>query len=109
MKHFTVLSVDDVAAMLAAETETIVDLAKSGDLPGTKFGKSWIFLAEDVHRFLKVRISNETFARRRSKEEATLPPYVRVLPARKGRRPPITLEEIDALARAHGIHFDNEK
>jgi excisionase family DNA binding protein len=66
------LDVAEVAALLRAEPETIMQFARRGDLPGTRIGKSWVFLREDVLVFLKNQIAKDTEKRRR--ERATLSP-----------------------------------
>lgn len=53
-----------VASYLGARTETVAQLARKGELPGAQIGKGWIFLREDVLRFLRDRIARETESRR---------------------------------------------
>ena len=65
------LDVAEVAALLRAEAETIMQLARRGELPGTRIGKSWVFLREDVIMFLKNQIVKETEERRRKQASIT--------------------------------------
>jgi hypothetical protein len=58
------LDLHGVAALCKAEPETIAQYARSGELPGTKMGKSWVFLRDDVLAFLRKRIAEETEMRR---------------------------------------------
>lgn len=58
------LDLHGVAALCKAEPETIAQYARSGELPGTKMGKSWVFLRDDVLAFLRKRIAEETELRR---------------------------------------------
>lgn len=58
------LDLQGVAALFRAEPETIAQYARSGELPGTKMGKSWVFLRDDVLAFLRKRILQETEERR---------------------------------------------
>lgn len=58
------LDLHGVAVLCKAEAETIAHYARSGELPGTKMGKSWVFLRDDVITFLRKRITEETEARR---------------------------------------------
>jgi hypothetical protein len=60
-----------VAALLQADPETIAQYARTGELPGTRIGKGWIFLWEDVLAFLRQRIAADTAARR-AKQTAPL-------------------------------------
>jgi hypothetical protein len=52
------MDVADVAAFLKAEPETIAQYARAGELAGTRIGKGWIFLREDVLAFLRGRKAN---------------------------------------------------
>jgi hypothetical protein len=61
-----------VATLFKAEPETIANYARSGELPGTKMGKSWVFLRGDVIAFLRQRIAQETQRRRGGSEEKSL-------------------------------------
>jgi excisionase family DNA binding protein len=65
MSAHETLDVAEVAALLRAEAETIMQLARKGELPGTRIGKSWVFLREDVIAFLKEQIARDTEERRR--------------------------------------------
>jgi excisionase family DNA binding protein len=65
------LDLQGVAALLKAEPETVALYARAGELPGTKMGKSWVFLREDVLEFLRKRIAVET-EERLGKRNATL-------------------------------------
>ncbi|MDQ1835526.1 helix-turn-helix domain-containing protein [Massilia scottii] len=78
------LGVTEAAALLHAEHETVLLYARRGELPGTRIGKSWVFMREDVLAFLRKQISADTEARRRNNEK---PPAALAHPApRRGRR-----------------------
>ena len=59
------LGVSEAATLLHAENETVMLYARSGELPGTRIGKSWVFLKADVLSFLRNRILSDTEERRR--------------------------------------------
>ena len=81
------LGVPEAALLLRAENETIMLYARSGELPGTRIGKSWVFLREDVLAFLRHQIKNDTEERRRNRER---PPAALAVPTpQRGRRKPI--------------------
>src|SRR5690349_12750215 len=65
------LDLQGVATLFKAEPETVAQYARAGELPGTKMGKSWVFLREDVLEFLRKRIAVET-EERLEKRNATL-------------------------------------
>lgn len=67
------LDLQGVAALFRAEPETIAQYARSGELPGTKMGKSWVFLRDDVLAFLRKRILQETEERRGQRSDCTVP------------------------------------
>lgn len=58
------MDVAEAAAMLRAEVATVLQYARRGDLPGTRIGKSWVFLREDVMSFLREQIAKDTEERR---------------------------------------------
>jgi hypothetical protein len=83
------LDLQDVAILFRAEPETIAQYARSGELPGTKMGKSWIFLREDVLAFLRKRILEETEERRGKCTDLAaplLPEAVLLIPEPRTRR-----------------------
>lgn len=79
------LDIAEAAALLRAEAETIMQLARKGALPGTRIGKSWVFLREDVIAFLKEQISKDTEERRR-RHASLSPSAIVVATPRKSRR-----------------------
>jgi excisionase family DNA binding protein len=78
------LDTSEVAALLRAESETVLQLARTGELPGTRIGKSWVFLREDVIAFLKERITKDTMERRH--HHASIAPFAIAFPVRKTSR-----------------------
>jgi hypothetical protein len=67
------LDLHGVAALCKAEPETIAQYARAGEIPGTKMGKSWVFLKDDVIAFLRKRIAEETELRRERHSIGTKP------------------------------------
>jgi excisionase family DNA binding protein len=64
MNSDVTLDITEVATMLRADPETIMRLARTGELPAAHIGKSWVFLRDDVISYLKERILKETTGRR---------------------------------------------
>jgi excisionase family DNA binding protein len=60
-----ILDVVEASTLLRADPETVLQFARKGQLPGTRIGKSWVFLREDVIGFLKGQIARDTEERRR--------------------------------------------
>lgn len=74
------------AALLNADAETILLLARRGELPGTKIGKSWVFLRIDVLDFLRTKVRIDTAKRRESIGAPEVPSAVLVVAPRPKRR-----------------------
>lgn len=58
------IDVNQAAAMLFTSRGIVLALAKSGRLPGTKIGRSRVFLRADVLSFLRSRVDADTTSRR---------------------------------------------
>lgn len=97
------LDIHQAAAMLHADEETVLTLARSGELPGTKIGRPWVFLRTDVLDFLRARVGSDTAQR---KQAAATPPTVAtvVVPQRSRRRTSLPtlpdLASLSAIARS---------
>lgn len=68
------MDLPSVALYLGAKAETVAQLARKGELPGAQIGKGWIFLREDVLRFLREHITQETEERRAAQLKAQCEP-----------------------------------
>lgn len=64
------LDLESVAALFQAEPDTVAQYARTGELPGTRIGKGWIFLREDALAFLRERIARDTAARKAAHAQA---------------------------------------
>lgn len=77
-----VMSKDEVAEILDCEPVTVEEKARTGELPGVKFGRSWIFpktaLLECLH----------TKALENTKPRTTVSPTARAVTNTAKRRPP---------------------
>ena len=60
------LGVDEAAALLCAEADTVMHLARRREMPGAKVGKAWVFMRSDVLSFLRAKIDAETLQRRKN-------------------------------------------
>lgn len=58
-----ILTTEEVAELLKCSTRTVEDHARSGRIPGAKFGDGWVFAADLVVEAVK-RISLEEAKRR---------------------------------------------
>ncbi len=65
------LGIEEAAALLRADAATVMQYARRGELPGTRIGKSWVFLREDILSFLRSQINRDT--QERLAKRSTLP------------------------------------
>jgi hypothetical protein len=100
------LNAADVATLLYADPETVLTYARCGELPGTRIGKSWVFLRADVLDFLRARIAADTKKRRCAASVRRHDPVAIAVPASRSstrrRAPPVELPAlpIDADQRS---------
>lgn len=64
---FETFDIEEVAGILNASEATILLLADSGDLPGAKIGKSWVFESNLIHQYLLEQIRIQTAERRQKR------------------------------------------
>jgi excisionase family DNA binding protein len=50
------LNLEETAKLLKVHIETVSRLAKTGQLPGAKIGRAWVFLEEDLIEYLREQI-----------------------------------------------------
>ena len=50
------LNLEETARFLKVHIETVSRLAKTGQLPGAKIGRSWVFLEEDLIEYLREQV-----------------------------------------------------
>jgi excisionase family DNA binding protein len=96
------LGVAEVAAILHADGETIMQYARRGELAGTRIGKSWVFMRDDVIAFLRKQIAVDTLERQRRQASANAV-YVGVS-VRSRRR---TLPELPAAPTSQDPRSEN--
>lgn len=82
-----VIGSEECAALLCCTKEQIEELARSGDLPGTKIGRAWRFLRADVLTWLSERAHAEAQERRAKRQ----PRQVQPGPPKPRRRVPPAL------------------
>lgn len=58
------LNTAEVAELVHAEPSTVANLALRGELPATTIGKGYIFLRDDVMRYVREKIERDTAERR---------------------------------------------
>lgn len=82
------LGVEECAALLRVDKSTILQLAQSGEIPGAKIGKAWVFIVEDVMNYLRMKVEQQVAERRAAAEDGTLYRVNSVLKEHKKRGRP---------------------
>ena len=80
-----VLETEAVASLLRCAPTTVRDRARTGDLPGIKFGDDWVFPAEALHMRL-TELALEQAAKRRQPAAASA--QLHTVPKKTKRTPP---------------------
>lgn len=52
------LNILEAAAFLGAHKETVRRMAASGDIPGVKIGRGWLFLEQDLVMYIRSKYAN---------------------------------------------------
>lgn len=60
----SVLDIHDLAEVFGCSTEKIKRMARSGELPAFKFGRTWFVTPNDLERFLANRVESNGHLRR---------------------------------------------
>lgn len=58
----------ECSEMLGCTPQQIEDLARSGEIPGLKFGRSWLFMRDDLLVFLAEKAREEARERRAKRQ-----------------------------------------
>lgn len=53
----------ECADLLKVDRNTILKIAATGELPGAKIGRAWVFLEDDVLSFLRKKVQEQSNAR----------------------------------------------
>ncbi|MPS30547.1 MAG: DNA-binding protein [Alcaligenaceae bacterium] len=85
--HDEILDVSDVAAMLRCDEKTVEMKTRDGDLPGLKFGRSWVYPRTALMARLSELAAMECAQRRAPRVQAPTS-AARVERRRRGRVPP---------------------
>lgn len=52
------LNIEEAAKFLGAHRETIRRMAASGELPGVKIGRGWVFIEQDIVMYMRNKYSS---------------------------------------------------
>lgn len=75
---------EECAAMLRCTVDQVEELARGGDIPGLKIGRSWLFMRNDLLAYLAEKAREEAQERRSKRQPGTTP-----IVKPKSRRPPV--------------------
>lgn len=59
-----VLNAEECAELLRCCTDTVEEMSRSGELPGVKFGRGWIYVTSDLLAYLAEKARREAEERR---------------------------------------------
>ena len=54
------LNLTEAADMLKVHENTVLDLVSSGDVPGAKIGRAWVFLDDDLFAYVRKQINQQS-------------------------------------------------
>ncbi|HAU0262587.1 TPA: helix-turn-helix domain-containing protein [Legionella pneumophila] len=57
--HMNTLNIEEASKFLGAHRETIRRMAASGELPGVKIGRSWVFIEQDLVMYMRNKYSSD--------------------------------------------------
>lgn len=55
---------EEAADLLKVARSTVLELAESGELPGAKIGRAWVFIADDLIEWLRGKTAAQVKSRR---------------------------------------------
>jgi excisionase family DNA binding protein len=75
----------EAAAFLKVDRSTALDLVGSGEHPGAKIGRAWVFLEDELVDYLRAKTREQTRERRQQRE---VDRQLSAASAREGSAPP---------------------
>lgn len=54
------LSLNEAAEVLKVHENTVMELASTGEIPGAKIGRAWVFIDEDLIAFVRRQITQQS-------------------------------------------------
>lgn len=82
------INAEQCAKLLGCTEETVEELTRKGDLPGLKFGRSWVFVRADLLAYLAERARLEADERRSGRANAQrAAPSMRAIKPRRQQPP----------------------
>ena len=82
------IDTEQCAELLHCKPDQVEELARTGEIPGLKLGRSWLFIRSDLLAYLAEKARSEAQDRRAKRQPAA---NVREISARARRRPPPAL------------------
>lgn len=86
------ISAAEVADLLNCTEEQVEGLTRKGEIPGTKFGKSWVYVRSDLLAYVAERARRE--AQERRQERGGRAGTQKITPLKPRRRTPPTLPQL---------------
>lgn len=83
------LNLEECAAFLKVHPNTVSDLAVTGELPGAKIGRAWVFVEDDVLDYLREQVRIQVERRKSAQGTKVIAYYIAPEDRRRGRRRPL--------------------
>ena len=87
------LDLHEAADFLKISESTAQEKAASGEIPGAKIGRAWVFLAEDLIDWLKDQVKSQRRERMTRCETANATPLPKRITRKERRRKPPELPQ----------------
>lgn len=79
---------DECAELLRCTPEQVEELARTGEIPGLKLGRSWLFVRHDLLAYLAEKARQEA-EQRRAKRQPGVVPMAHPIKQRRRVPPPL--------------------
>lgn len=81
------IDADECAELLRCTPETVEELARTGEIPGLKIGRSWLFVRLDLLAYLAEKARREAEERRAKRQ----PGVTQLVSRTRRRQPPVLM------------------
>jgi excisionase family DNA binding protein len=96
--------INEAADFLKVDRATALERAASGELPGAKIGRAWVFLESDLVEYLRDKVRGQTTVRREEtalkERRSKVPLMYAAQPLKRRKRELPELPELDGEVRA---------
>lgn len=99
------INAEQCAQLLQCNVETAEELTRKGELPGIKFGRSWIYVKADLLTYLAEKARRDAEERRMDLLNRQQVPKIPATSLKLRRKTPPTLPQALPRASSQGQHL----